>query len=248
MNRLPWLSWSCLMCVLLMGATMAEAKGIDEVNLWRTRNGLRPFVEDAELTKFAQRKAEYRAARLLKNGHQGPACPAGCREGTGEATADWGWLTCVMEEDGHVRGSRRWRLAPTGSVTWCSWCAGQQRIGAPGSPGSSAQDSSFDAERAACAENLADPVSRRTLAQSAKPLGHLSEPLRIQIDVALVESSKKRQWLAAGCLPAIVGLYRWQSRRPVRAENGTLRWRCRGRRLFQLMLSCQGQAALVATP
>jgi hypothetical protein len=93
-----------VMFVLLLSST-AHAGALDEVNLWRTTNGLPPFHEDTTLTAAAQHKAEYRAARLLKNGHQGPACPPGCREGTGEARAEWGWLTCVMEESGTYAGA-----------------------------------------------------------------------------------------------------------------------------------------------
>ena len=81
------------------------ASGMDEVNYWRTRNGLYPFAEDPSLTAFAQMKAEYRAQRMMKNSHDGPRWPKGCREGTGEATADWGWLTCCMEENGQVAGA-----------------------------------------------------------------------------------------------------------------------------------------------
>lgn len=94
----------CVMLVLLLSST-AQAGALDEVNLWRTTNGLPPFQEDKRLTTTAQHKAEYRAARLLKNGHQGPPCPPGCREGTGEARPEWGWLTCVMEETGTYAGA-----------------------------------------------------------------------------------------------------------------------------------------------
>lgn len=93
-----------LMLLLLVSST-ASASALDEVNLWRTKNGLSPFKEDKKLTVAAQHKAEYRAARLLKDGHQGPRCPGGCREGTGEAKPEWGWLTCVMEETGQFAGA-----------------------------------------------------------------------------------------------------------------------------------------------
>ncbi|MEZ6051244.1 MAG: hypothetical protein R3C02_07640 [Planctomycetaceae bacterium] len=66
--------------------------------------GLPALKEDKELTAAAQHKAEYRAARLLKDGHQGPTCPAGCRE-DGRSRAWWGWLTCVMEETGTHAGA-----------------------------------------------------------------------------------------------------------------------------------------------
>ena len=91
--------------LLLLVSSTASASGLEEVNLWRTKNGLPPFEEDKKLTAAAQKKAEYRAARLLKDGHQGPTCPAGCREGTGEAKPEWGWLTCVMEETGTKAGA-----------------------------------------------------------------------------------------------------------------------------------------------
>lgn len=78
---------------------------MQEVNYWRKLNRLPPVVEDPELTKFAQMKAEYRAKRGLKDGHQGPVNPPGTREGTGEATPEWGWLTCVMEETADEGGA-----------------------------------------------------------------------------------------------------------------------------------------------
>ena len=93
-----------LMLTLLLAST-ASATAMKEVNYWRTHNGLKPLKEVEWMSKFAQRKAEWRAARLAKNGHQGPACPAGCRDGTGEATADWGWLTCCQEESGAWAGA-----------------------------------------------------------------------------------------------------------------------------------------------
>jgi hypothetical protein len=93
-----------VMLLLLLSST-AQASALQEVNLWRTTNGLPAFQEDERLTAAAQYKAEYRAARLLQNGHQGPPCPPGCREGTGEATAEWGWLSCVMEESGTYAGA-----------------------------------------------------------------------------------------------------------------------------------------------
>ena len=91
--------------LLLAMTSLAQASAMDEVNYWRTRNGLRPFAEVKALTAAAQQKAEYRAARLLKDNHAGPSCPAGCREGTGEARAEWGWLTCLMEETGSQAGA-----------------------------------------------------------------------------------------------------------------------------------------------
>lgn len=95
---------ACLLVVLGPVST-AGASAMEEVNYWRAKNGLAPLQEVAWMSEFAQRKAEWRAARLAQNGHQGPACPAGCREGTGEASPSWGWLTCCQEESGRYAGA-----------------------------------------------------------------------------------------------------------------------------------------------
>ena len=94
-----------LVSAFVIVASIAQATAIEEVNYWRERNGLPLFQEVSWMTAAAQRKAEYRAARLLKDSHQGPKCPAGCREGTGEATPWWGWWTCCMEETGRYAGA-----------------------------------------------------------------------------------------------------------------------------------------------
>ena len=86
-------------------ASTVSASAMKEVNHWRTQNGLEPFEEVPWMTEFAQQKAQWRAARLAQNGHQGPPCPAGCREGCGEALPMWGWLTCCQEETGKRAGA-----------------------------------------------------------------------------------------------------------------------------------------------
>ena len=93
--------------ILLLGFTASNAcaDGMDEVNEWRRRTGLPPFIEDPKMTEFAQSKARYRATRRLQNGHQGPKPPSHWHEGTGEATSMWGWLTCEMESDFKYAGA-----------------------------------------------------------------------------------------------------------------------------------------------
>jgi hypothetical protein len=88
-----------IVAVLMTVATSVQADGMDEVNEWRRRTGLPLFIEDPEMTKFAQMKARHRAENNLRNGHQGPKPPARWHEGTGEASSLWGWLTCEMECD-----------------------------------------------------------------------------------------------------------------------------------------------------
>jgi len=90
-----------LLCVSLT----ANATGIQEVNYWRSKNGLKPFIEVHWMTDFCQKKAEYRAARGLKDNHAGKRCPAGCIEGCAESTPDWGWHTCCTEESGRFAGA-----------------------------------------------------------------------------------------------------------------------------------------------
>lgn len=93
-----------MMACLLIGSS-ASGTAIEEVNHWRAKNGLPAFREVEWMTQFAQHKAEWRAARLAKNGHQGPGVPPGCREGCGEARPEWGWLTCCQEETGAYAGA-----------------------------------------------------------------------------------------------------------------------------------------------
>ncbi|QDT62276.1 hypothetical protein SV7mr_48230 [Stieleria bergensis] len=83
----------------------ASGDGMAEVNEWRRKSGLKPFIEDAKMTEFAKSKARYRAERGLQNGHQGPKPPFHWHEGTGEAKPVWGWLTCEMESDFKYAGA-----------------------------------------------------------------------------------------------------------------------------------------------
>lgn len=88
---------------LAMPSVLAD--GMDEINEWRRRSGLRPFIEDPKMTEFARAKARFRAERGLQNGHQGPKPPRNWHEGTGEATSTWGWLTCESESDFKYAGA-----------------------------------------------------------------------------------------------------------------------------------------------
>lgn len=95
------------LCLALMVSTVHGA-ALEEVNYWRRHNQhgrLAAFIEDKALTRFAQHKAEYRAARGLKDGHQGPKPSDDCREGTAEALPLFGWISCVMEETGRLAGA-----------------------------------------------------------------------------------------------------------------------------------------------
>ena len=67
--------WMCLALMCLAVASTAYGDGMDEVNEWRRRSGMRPFVEDPAMTKFAKMKAEYRAARRCATDIKGPSLP-----------------------------------------------------------------------------------------------------------------------------------------------------------------------------
>ena len=96
---------AALATIIVTLVATVNADGMAEVNEWRRRSGLPPFVEDPRMTEFAKMKARYRAERNLRDGHQGPKAPAGWHEGTGEATSSWGWLTCEMESDFKYAGA-----------------------------------------------------------------------------------------------------------------------------------------------
>ncbi|MCO8125390.1 hypothetical protein NHH03_26865 [Stieleria sp. TO1_6] len=95
-----------LLLVFTLSCTaFAQGGAFDEVNAWRRAAGLPQLIEDPAMTEFAERKAQYRAAKGLKNGHQGPSVPGGWTEGCGEATSRWGWLTCATECDFQYGGA-----------------------------------------------------------------------------------------------------------------------------------------------
>lgn len=85
--------------------TTARADAFEELNAQRRNFGLPPMVEDPELSRWAQMKAEWQAARGVSlytggNGHEGPNCGAGYTEGTGCLEPSWGWATCAMRTYG----------------------------------------------------------------------------------------------------------------------------------------------------
>jgi hypothetical protein len=94
-----------MLLFICMACSAANATGIQEVNYWRSKNGLKPFIEVPWMTDFCQKKAEYRAARGLKDNHAGPPCPVGCTEGCAESLPMFGWHTCCTEGPGRFAGA-----------------------------------------------------------------------------------------------------------------------------------------------
>lgn len=83
---------------------------LNEVNQWRARRGLRPFIFDAGLTQAARACAQVRAARRIE-GHLPndyaylPAGVTARATGCAAATPAWGWLSCCMEENWTYAGA-----------------------------------------------------------------------------------------------------------------------------------------------
>lgn len=95
--------------LVLMFATPAMADALDEVNAQRAHFGRSPLIRDAALMRFAQSKAEWKAAHLVTSqygytGHEGIQPPADCREGTGALAPHWGFVVCRMLISGSHRG------------------------------------------------------------------------------------------------------------------------------------------------
>jgi hypothetical protein len=76
---------------------------LDEVNEYRARLGLAPFIKDDLLTQAAQKAASIRAANLI-NGHlrsDFDCLPAGAQAdaaGCGALDDSWGWGTCCATD------------------------------------------------------------------------------------------------------------------------------------------------------
>lgn len=74
-----------------------------EVNSARLARGLRPFIEDPNLTVAAQLAAQTRADKLI-TGHLSndfaclPPGTSASAAGCGALTPDWGWRTCCTYE------------------------------------------------------------------------------------------------------------------------------------------------------
>ena len=63
--------------LICFACSTAHATAMQEVNYWRSKNRLNPFIEVQWMTEHCQRKAEYRAARGLQHNHAGPKTPPG---------------------------------------------------------------------------------------------------------------------------------------------------------------------------
>lgn len=108
-----------LFCGVFAPALSAANDGLDELNAYRARKGLKPFVRDESLSAAAGAAADYRATYLIK-GHVNvnikgrqysdyDFLPAGTprADATGCAAAgdEWGWLSCCADENWKYAGA-----------------------------------------------------------------------------------------------------------------------------------------------
>jgi hypothetical protein len=108
-----------LFCGVFSPALYSANDGLDELNAYRARKGLKPFMRDANLSAAAGAAADYRATYLIK-GHVNvniggrhytdyDFLPAGSprAHATGCAAAgdEWGWLSCCAEENWTYAGA-----------------------------------------------------------------------------------------------------------------------------------------------
>ncbi len=104
---------------LFAPAVYSANDGLDELNAYRARKGLKPFTRDVNLSAAAGAAADYRATYLIK-GHVNVVIhgrsysdydflPAGTprAQATGCAAAgdEWGWLSCCAEENWTYAGA-----------------------------------------------------------------------------------------------------------------------------------------------
>lgn len=109
-------------CLLL--CSIANGEPFAELNAQRAHFGLPPLIEDAELTRFAQMKAEWQARYKVNlargyNGHEGPSGPGGCTEGTGQVDPMWGWATCAVWIKGVYRAGAGIAIGDDGKRYMC---------------------------------------------------------------------------------------------------------------------------------
>jgi hypothetical protein len=99
-----------LALILIPSVTFAGENAIAEVNAARAARGLRPFIEDANLTAAASAAADYRASYRLA-GHTSndfAFLPAGCfcpAAGCAALEPSWGWGSCCTYENWTYAGA-----------------------------------------------------------------------------------------------------------------------------------------------
>lgn len=101
-----------------VSSSAGSSDALDEVNAYRARKGLKPFLPDAQLNQAANTCAKLRAASHI-NGHLASdfaylppgahAAAAGC----GALEPSWGWGTCCMD-DNYTYAGAAWAMGSDG--------------------------------------------------------------------------------------------------------------------------------------
>ncbi len=99
-----------MLIVLVIGLVFvpqafAAHDALDEVNAWRSKRGLRPFMRHVRLSETAATCADYRAAKLIEGHPSQPMFPVYATEGCGAADDHWGWLSCCQDENWQYAGA-----------------------------------------------------------------------------------------------------------------------------------------------
>jgi hypothetical protein len=104
--------------VCMTGPSWAGEDALAEVNAARAARGLRPFIEDPDLTAGAINVADYRAERLMaghtRNDFAG--LPPGCRATSAGCAAwepSWGWGACCTYDNFRYAGAA-WAMGRDG--------------------------------------------------------------------------------------------------------------------------------------
>lgn len=103
---------------VVYGTNAGSDDALDEVNAYRAKHGLQPFIRDEHLTQAAQKAASIRAKSLI-NGHLNSdfdCLPAGSHAdsaGCGALDDSWGWGTCCATDNYRYAGAA-WKRGSDG--------------------------------------------------------------------------------------------------------------------------------------
>ena len=125
-----------VLALLISCSPIVKADSWDEMNAQRRNLGLPPLIQDEELMRCAQWKAEFMAAHHVKMiqgrpstaylGHLGPSMGPGYIEGCGAVTREWGWNSCAMRTLGQHRAGTGLAIGSDGLRYMCLLIRGRK--------------------------------------------------------------------------------------------------------------------------
>lgn len=100
---------NCPTVLTAVVSVTCDGDALEEVNTYRARRGLRPFLRDGLLCQAAQRCAEFRAANRIaghtSNDFQFVQGTQAVAAGSGALEPSWGWGACCSDEDWTYAGA-----------------------------------------------------------------------------------------------------------------------------------------------